>query len=647
MILVLNHLQQLNGNKKMMKRIFSFLLLISLSFGVHAQVKYRGHIVKQGETAYSIAELYGLSVKDIYRYNPSAKNGVNIASLLIFPVEGIINSTTNETLFVKHKVKRKETLFSISQDYDIEVSDLKKYNKQLYSKPLKKNDILLIPIYQVNSTTTGQNTTISSETKIYIVQPKETRYGIARRFGLSISELEELNPTLGEDLPIGYELIVPMEEVVDTALIDEEEFSFYEVLPKEGFFRLKVKLGLTKEEIISLNPFADEGLKEGMVLKIPKGAGSEDILNVINLEDYIIDVSEKHLAVMLPFRLKRVETDSLKEKIELLKNDNTLRVALDFYSGVLMATEFASDKGIAVRLDVYDTEASENKVSQIISKNSFKDVDAVIGPLLQKNVIKATSLLRNEDVPVFSPLSNREIRSYTNFFQTLPSNSMKEEAMIDYLKEFAEDKNVLVICDNKKKAQKTSLLSALSNAKPLDPRSGEKGSFLYNTDLLEAMEETLENWVILESLNPVLVSNVVGLLNGLPEEFTVRLFTLDKNEVYDYHDISNNHLAKLNFTYPSTQKDYNHKEPHPFLVSYKNKYGVYPNKYATRGFDVTYDIILRLASSDDAYEGAKRNVVTEYVENKFNYKKKILSGFYNTALYIVKYNNDLQVEVVR
>jgi LysM repeat protein len=631
-----------------MKKIVCFFLLIGLSLGINAQVKYFGHTVKQGETVYSIAEVYGISVKDIYRYNPTAKKGINTASLLIFPVEGIINSTTNETLFVKHKVKRKETQFSISQNYNIEVSDLKKYNKQLYSKPLKKKDILLIPIYPKNNPTTIHNNTTISDTKIYMVQPKETKFGIARRFGISVSELEELNPTLGEELPIGYELIVPKDEVVDSAHIDEEKFSFYEVMSKEGFYRLKLKLGLTKEEIIALNPFAEEGLKEGMVLKIPKDAGSEETVNVVNLEDYITnDVSEKHLAVMLPFRLQRIESDSLKRNIDILKNDNTLRVALDFYSGVLMASEFANDKGISVRLDIYDTEASENKVSQIISNNNFKNVDAVIGPLLQKNVVIATSLLRSDNVPVFSPLSNRDIRSYSNFFQTLPSNSMKEDVMIDYLKEYADEKNILVICDNKKNKQKATLLSALSSAKVLDPRTGEKGSFLYQTDLEEAMDESNENWVILESLNPVLVSNVVGILNGLPEEITVRLFTLDKNDVYDYHDISNNHLAKLNFTFPSIQKDYNINEPNPFFVSYKNKYGVFPNKYTIRGFDVTYDIILRLATSDDAYDGAKSNVITQYIENKFNYKKKLLSGYHNTALYIVKYNSDLQIEVVR
>lgn len=619
-----------------------------MSYTTIAQVKYRGHTVQQGETVYSIADQYGISVNEIYRHNPDAKKSLKTASLLIFPIKDIINSANSVQLFIKHKVKRKETLFSISQKYDVEISNIKKYNKQLYSKSLKKKDILLIPIKSKKVSTTDNNSTTTSETKIYTVKPKETKYGIARKFGITIAELENLNPSLGEDLPIGYKLIVPKNEVIETTSIDEEKFKFYEVLPKEGFFRLKVKLGLSKEEIIELNPFAEVGLREGMILKIPKeiGVDSENS-NVVDLEDYIINLSEKRIAVMLPFRLQRVEIDSLSSNIEILKNDNTLRVALDFYSGVLMATEFAKDKGISIHLDVYDTEANEKTVVSIISENDFKKTDAVIGPLLEKNVVKAASLLRSLDTPVFSPLSNREIRSYSNFFQTLPSDSMKEKAMIDFLKELSENKNVIVICDNKKNSQKEVLLSSLPNAKAVNPRVGEKGSFMYFDDLKNAMSETLENWVILESMNSVLVSNVVGLLNGMNVENNIRLFTLDKNEVYDYHDISNNHLAKLNFTYPSIQKSYNHREPNPFVVSYKNRYGVLPNRYAIRGFDVTYDIILRLASADDAYDATKRSIVTEYIENKFQYSKKILSGYQNTALYIVKFNQDLQIEVVR
>jgi hypothetical protein len=65
-----------------------------------------------------------------------------------------------------------------------------------------------------------------------------------------------------------------------------------------------------------------------------------------------------------------------------------------------------------------------------------------------------------------------------------------------------------------------------------------------------------------------------------------------------------------------------------------------------RGFDVTYDVLLRLAIADDVYDANDSNVETEYIENKFRYTKKMFSGYQNNALYIIKYNNDLQFEVV-
>jgi hypothetical protein len=107
------------------------------------------------------------------------------------------------------------------------------------------------------------------------------------------------------------------------------------------------------------------------------------------------------------------------------------------------------------------------------------------------------------------------------------------------------------------------------------------------------------------------------------------------------------HLAKLGFTFPSVNKSYNFNDKDAFLVSYKNKYGVLPNRFAVRGFDVTYDVLLRLATAKDIYDAHDSEIETEYVENKFRYTRKMFSGFQNNALYIIKYNNDLQFEVVQ
>ncbi len=624
----------------------SFLLIFFLNFDSIAQQQYRSHYVKAGETIFSIAKNFGVTTDAIYKLNPDITNNLKVNTLLIIPEKGKTISDNVEVDLKKHKVRRKETLFSIAQLYNVTVDDIKKYNKELYSKPLKKGKRIMIPIpkktkYIVNT----KPDTVSTKLAKYTVAAKETKYGIARKYGITIAELEALNPTLAENLQIGTVLNVPAVAMLNSATI-EDDFDFYEVLPKEGFFRLKLKLGLSQEEIVTLNPYAIDGLKEGMILKIPKENANLNTslrFEIVDLESRITNKSRKNLAVMLPFQLHKVETDTINSNSKKKKKGGTLRVALDFYSGVLMATEFAKDQGISVHVDVYDTQGSESKTSAIISQNDFTNVDAVIGPLRQKNVEKAASLLRSIKTPVFSPLSNRDMRMYPNFFQTLPTEAMLRKSMLGFLEKNVGDRNVLVISDTKRRIEKDQILKTIPNAKSISPR--EKG-FLYVVDIDTKLDKERENWVILESKDPGIISNVLGLLNGMPVEYKVRLFTLDKNTAYDYHDVSNMHLANLNFTFPSVNKSYSYKEKDPFLVSYKNKYGVYPNRYAVRGFDITYDILLRLASSEDLYNVSEDLFETEYVENKFRYNKNSTGGYQNQATYIIKYNSSLEFEIV-
>jgi LysM repeat protein len=634
----------------------TFLLFLIVVFSSFSQEKYVSHKIQVGETVYSIAKQYGISERTIYKLNPDAKNGLKTATLLILPITKINESKNPIIEFKKHKVKRKETLFSISQKYQVSIDDIKKYNKQLYSKPLKKKDILMIPIAIEEPIKTVADSLNITQTRVHLVLPKETKYGIARRYGITIAELEALNAEIGSNLQVGSQLIVPDEIVSeDAVLFDDENFEYYEVQPKEGFFRLKVKLGLTEEEIILLNPYAKDGLKNGMILKIPKA----DPLNtkdyeVIDLEDFIVNTKKKNLAILLPFKLSRIELDSLDVNKELLKTDQTLRVAIDFYSGVLMATEFAKDNGISTHLNIYDTEANTSKVSEIIKSNNFENIDAVIGPLLSKNIEKAAADLEDQNIPIFSPLSKLKIRQHPNLFQTLPDTKLMEKAMLDYIVENAPGKKIIVISGNKWTRRKGDIIKALPQAITIIPK---EENYFKLEDIDTKTDKFLENWIILESDDPILVSNVIGLLNGLPEkildengkeigENKIRLFTVNKNDAYDYNDVSNVHLSNLDFTFPSANKHYEYDKMNPFIVSYQNKYGVLPNKYAIRGFDVTYDILLRLASSETLFDTSSNPIRTEYIENKFQYVSRQMSGFKNTAFYIMKYNKALQLEVV-
>ena len=640
-----------------MKELFLVLFFVLFANNSFAQNNYQRHIVKKGETVYSISKKFNVSEATIYQLNPDLKHVIKIGVILILPNYGeeVIISIK------KHRVRKRETIKSIATKYDISKDLLKKYNKELYAREPNKGERIDIPVFNVialSNTTNKETLTANDTIKKHKVLPKETKYGIARKYDITIAELEMLNPNMAKNLAIGEEIIVPKKEISSNAILVEgdDKYEFYEVLPKEGFFRLKVKFGLSQEDIIALNPYAVEGLKKGMILKIPKINNTLDVqkFEAVNLADYILNTSKKKLAVMLPFKLNRIDLDSLSVNTDLLKSDGTLRAAIDFYSGVLMAAEFAKDKGISSDITIYDTEGQVSKVAQIMSSNNFNEIDAVIGPLLSKNIEKAASALQSENIPVFSPLSKFKLKEYPNLYQTIPSSELMETAMLDFIIKRLDTINIIVITGKEWTQRKGTIMTAIPSAKTIVP---EEGNYLYLEDIQIQLDTVKENWVILDSDNPILVSNVVGLLNGFPEiildeddveigKNNIRLFAVNKSRAFDYHDVSNVHLANLNFTYPSSNKHYDYDLMVPFLVSYKNKYGVMPNHYAIRGFDVTYDVLLRLANAITLEEASISDIKTEYIENKFQYFNTLNLGYKNQAFYIMKYNHELKLEVV-
>ncbi|UJH92245.1 ABC transporter substrate-binding protein [Antarcticibacterium sp. 1MA-6-2] len=289
--------------------------------------------------------------------------------------------------------------------------------------------------------------------------PKETKYGIARKYGMTVDELEKLNPKV-DVLQPGVMIKVATNVIDDQVVITNDDFQFYEVQPKETIFGLTQKFQVDQDSLLALNPGLKDGLKWGMVLKVPtkdpRGKELKDIdVEVVENEAYdktslasnLKDFSPKNLVLMLPFNLSKVKNDSISNSREVILNDRVMRVSLDFNSGVLMAVERAKELGISTNLKVYDTQQQPGKVSSIIASNNFSNVDAVIGPLFQATSEEAAAQLADSKVPVISPITNRDLRWLPNLYQARPSDEMLREAMINYIKENSQGKNVIIVAD--------------------------------------------------------------------------------------------------------------------------------------------------------------------------------------------------------
>ena len=140
----------------------------------------------------------------------------------------------------------------------------------------------------------------------------------------------------------------------------------------------------------------------------------------------------------------------------------------------------------------------------------------------------------------------------------------------------------------------------------------------------------------LESKSPIILSNVIGLVEWLADDLKIRLYNR-QNDSYDFDDISNMQLSHLQFTFLRWAKLWFWWKA-CFLVSYKISIG-YPNKYAVRGFDITYDVLLRLANATSLYDAVDNDTETEYVENKFPsaMTKTVLGLYQQSVLYFKIY----------
>jgi LysM repeat protein len=639
---------------------FLLAIFLVLAFGftsVKAQ-NFSTHQVKKGETIDEIAKRYFVSISDIYSLNPDARKELKPNTILIIPLS---KSSKPEVTIVKelqgfkaHRTGRKETLYGLAKEYKVTEDDIKKHNTFLYANPLRKGDKLQIPIFKITEVVKEVE-----QTRNYTVLPKEGKWRVAYKFGITVKELEDLNPEMGAILQEGQVLNVPNIDAEEEKVVDET-YSYYKVLPKEGFYRLKLKLGVEQTVLEGLNPgLKESGLKVGMILKIPFSTvalGLEETSKRVDLTANIKDFNVKHIAVMLPFRANRVRFDSISGIINHINKDAYLNVSLDFHSGVLVAIDSLKELGVSLKVDVYDTRREVSEVMKIMKENNFEDVDAVIGPLTPDTFEKVANELRPFNTPVISPIGEN-LNLYDNVFQSKSSDNLLKDKVVNFVKSDTLPNNIVIVSDSKHAGAANTLLKNFYNAKQVHSRKDKEGKD-QNYILIDDIKGTLKpgrNVVFLETSNEGFASNVSSILNSLiqvenkeekKEKIEIVLMTTNFNAAaFEGDEISNEHLSSLSFTYATTSKPYSSETSNSFIKRYESVYRSTPNSRATKGFDLTMDVVLRLVTSDDIYMSVNEAPLTQYVENKFAYKKKLFGGYYNEAVYLVKYQDLSIVEI--
>jgi hypothetical protein len=127
----------------------------------------------------------------------------------------------------------------------------------------------------------------------------------------------------------------------------------------------------------------------------------------------------------------------------------------------------------------------------------------------------------------------------------------------------------------------------------------------------------------------------------------VKLFAFEKAKNFD--KVDNNQLAKMNFTYASSEVSGDSvPEVLNFYERYAAKNHAYPSKHALRGFDVVYDVLLRMALQElENTEGFVFKGSSRRLHSSFSFDKSTPQAPTNyKAAFLLKYNEDLSIQVL-
>lgn len=637
-----------------------FLSLILLSTAVNSQVvverskdkvvisgkPYYIHIVKKGETAYSISKAYYITVDDLVRENPVADKGIREGQALRLPV-------------VDAPPKQK-TLVSVQQQRD--------ESKYIYHKLIAG----------------------------------DTVFSLARKFGVSEQEILQSNPGVEiNKLSVGTEIAIPRREFTTTSQnldVSEAEFINHRVAKGESLASIAEKYGVTVREIRKENrgvifPRVDDNIR------IPVTRVVEPLpVAAVNPDTTLIKVAEEdpegeravgytpvgelrgkiNIALLLPLyyneNARRTEIDSSqivrgKKVYKVIKKPDSwiyegTMPFLELYNGMLLAADTLRAKGLDINMSLFDVRRDTMTVIRLIESGRLSDMDLIIGPVYSQNLAIIAKYAVEKDIPVVSPVplkSNAILYNNPMVFIANPSLEVAQEIISLKVSENYSDNLVFIHSDTSGtdpgvSGFKSMIFRELTSKMALEEIRFKELLFysrsMLSNDSINRLEHTLseksENLVLIASEEPPVLSETIMDLHTLSKKYRIKLLgypamrVLKNLEPKYYFDLG----IEL---YSPYWIDYGKADIRKFISSYRNKFLVEPpeESYAWQGYDIAYYFISGIAMHGRRFVRKPGIHNPDLLETEFDFKRiGEDSGFENHKLFHIKYTSDMEMILI-
>ncbi|MDP2238432.1 MAG: LysM peptidoglycan-binding domain-containing protein [Bacteroidales bacterium] len=622
------------------------------------------------------------------------------------------NSPKTESSTDKHIVKPQETLYSVARKYNLSPAEILSANPGM-SENLKAGQIVKIPGQKQTSQSAASQ---GNDSLIYhTVEKGETLFRISRQYAVSIEELKKTNPGLTETLKVGQKILISKKKITQPYLIHKVENQQRTKLLARDF-------GITMDEINNLNPSIGKQVFPNQKVKIPLDPQSEytpvkpgqireydfkqdtpDIEpdEIVSEDEYACEVDEENraklyrVALMLPLFLEDVEAMKGIGQRPAQDSDTPRPLAfLPFYNGFLMAADsLATHFGLKLELMVYDVDQSTAKASKALNDPKLKSVDLIIGPFFSQPFDMLASFANENKILIINPMSQRKEITYGNPFVVklkpdvndqfeqvaasiagnypdakvfiYHSNAFRNANEVNLLKEKLEKhlphqikiSNTDILRADERHRRRAAFATGFFEAEGrrfdthiLREQSYDSAVFenaikvfAYDRDSIRSFRRNMsnirDNVVVVYSEDRVFAMEFINKINQISDSISIKVIGLPHWNRFD--NLFNEHLLRLNAHYlePSFI-DYNNLKTEFFIQQYRSENGIEPTNYAFEGFDIGWYFLslLQRYGKDAAY--CLPDYKAKLLQTSYSFKRTDdNNGFENTYWNIYSYRN--------
>ncbi len=203
------------------------------------------YIVQPGDTMFTIARRFGVSLQDLIDANPQIPDPSRLVPGQIVCVPTI----TCPTGTFSYTVVQGDTMFSIAQKFNVPLNELIAANPQIPNpNQLFPGETVCVP------TVTPPPTVCPPGTFSYTVQPGDSMFSIAQKFGVSLDALIAANPQIPNPNLIFPGQIVCVPTVTPPPTVCPPGTFSYTVQPGDSMFSIAQKFGVSLNALIAANP---------------------------------------------------------------------------------------------------------------------------------------------------------------------------------------------------------------------------------------------------------------------------------------------------------------------------------------------------------------------------------------------------------